>query len=180
MDEVFKQKLKEATDWLQKEFTGIRTGQATPALLDSIKVESYGTFMPIVQIGSVGIEDARTIRIAPWDLSQVPAIERAIREADLGVSVSSDSMGLRVIFPELTSERRVQLVKLAKSKLEDARVTVRAMRDEIIKEIEAKRKTNEISEDDKFFLKDKVQKAVDNSNRNLELLFTQKEAEISL
>ncbi|PIW97277.1 ribosome recycling factor [Candidatus Kaiserbacteria bacterium CG_4_8_14_3_um_filter_38_9] len=180
MDEVFKQKLKEATDWLQKEFTGIRTGQATPALLDCIKVESYGTFMPIVQIGSVGIEDARTIRIAPWDLSQVPAIERAIREADLGVSVSSDSMGLRVIFPELTSERRVQLIKLAKSKLEDARVTVRAMRDEIIKEIEAKRKTNEISEDDKFFLKDKVQKAVDNSNRNLELLFTQKEAEISL
>jgi len=74
----------------------------------------------------------------------------------------------------------VQLIKLAKSKLEDARVTVRAMRDEIIKEIEAKRKTNEISEDDKFFLKDKVQKAVDNSNRNLELLFTQKEAEISL
>jgi len=180
MDEVFKQKLKEATDWLQKEFTGIRTGQATPALLDSIKVESYGTFMPIVQIGSVGIEDARTIRIAPWDLSQVPAIERAIREADLGVSVSSDSTGLRVIFPDLTSERRVQLIKLAKSKLEDARVTVRAMRDEIIKEIEAKRKTNEISEDDKFFLKDKVQKAVDNSNRNLELLFTQKEAEISL
>jgi len=180
MDEVFKQKLKEATDWLQKEFTGIRTGQATPALLDSIKVESYGTFMPIVQIGSVGIEDARTIRIAPWDLSQVPAIERAIREADLGVSVSSDSMGLRVIFPELTSERRVQLVKLAKSKLEDARVTVRALRDEIMKEIEAKRKTNEISEDDKFSLKDKIQKAVDNSNRNLELLFTQKEAEISL
>jgi len=180
MDEVFKQKLKEATDWLQKEFTGIRTGQATPALLDSIKVESYGTFMPIVQIGSVGIEDARTIRIAPWDLSQVPAIERAIREADLGVSVSSDSTGLRVIFPDLTSERRVQLIKLAKSKLEDARVTVRALRDEIMKEIEAKRKTNEISEDDKFFLKDKVQKAVDNSNRNLELLFTQKEAEISL
>ena len=129
MDEVFKQKLKEATDWLQKEFTGIRTGQATSALLDSIKVESYGTFMPIVQIGSVGIEDARTIRIAPWDLSQVPAIERAIREADLGVSVSSDSTGLRVIFPDLTSERRVQLIKLAKSKLEDARVTVRAMRD---------------------------------------------------
>ena len=180
MDEAFKQKLKESTDWLQKEFTGIRTGQATPALLDGIKVESYGTFMPIVQIGSVGIEDARTIRIAPWDLSQVPAIERAIREADLGVSVSSDSTGLRVIFPDLTSERRVQLIKLAKSKLEDARVTVRALRDEIMKEIEAKRKTNEISEDDKFSLKDKIQKAVDNSNRNLELLFTQKEAEISL
>jgi len=180
MEEAFKQKLKEATDWLQREFTGIRTGQATPALLDSIKVESYGTFMPIVQIGSVGIEDARTIRVAPWDLGQVSAIERAIREADLGVSVSSDSMGLRVIFPELTSERRSQLVKLAKSKLEDARVTVRAVRDEIMKEIETKRKINEISEDDKFSLKEKIQKAVDNSNHNLELLFTQKEAEISL
>ncbi|PJC56046.1 ribosome recycling factor [Candidatus Kaiserbacteria bacterium CG_4_9_14_0_2_um_filter_41_32] len=180
MDESFEQKLKEVLGWLQKEYTGIRTGQATPALLDGIKVESYGTFMPIVQVGSVGIEDARTIRVAPWDLSQVPAIERAIREADLGVSVSSDSMGLRVIFPELTSERRAQLVKLAKSKLEDARVTVRAIRDEVMKDIDAKLKTNDISEDDKFSMKDKVQKSVDNLNRNLETLFTQKESEISL
>jgi len=180
MDESFNQKLKEAVDWLQKEFTGIRTGQATPALLDGIKVESYGTFMPIMQVGSVGIEDARTIRVAPWDLSQVPAIERAIREADLGVSVSSDSMGLRVIFPELTSERRVQLVKFAKSKLEDSRVTVRATRDEAMKEIESKLKDGEISENDKFSMKDKVQKSVDNINRNLEALFTQKESEISL
>jgi ribosome recycling factor len=180
MDATYANRLKEAIQWLQKEFTGIRTGQATPALLDSIKVESYGTFMPIQQIGSIGIEDARTIRVVPWDLSQVPAIERAIREAELGVSVSSDSSGLRVIFPELTSERRQQLIKLAKSKLEDARITVKAVRDDVMKEIEAEFKEGSMGEDNKFTKKEQVQKAVEDTNRNLEILFNQKEAEISI
>ena len=114
MDDTYQNRLNEVIAWLQKEFVGVRTGQATPALLDSVKVESYGTYMPIQQLGSVGIEDARTLRIVPWDNSQVPAIERSIRDADLGVSVSSDSSGLRVSFPDLTAERRTQLVKIAK------------------------------------------------------------------
>ena len=80
MDDTYKIRLQEVITWLQKEFVSIRTGQATPALLDGIKVETYGSFMPLVQIGSVGIEDARTLRIVPWDATQVPAIERAIRE----------------------------------------------------------------------------------------------------
>lgn len=180
MDASYTTRLHEAADWLQKEFSNIRTGQATPALLDSVRVESYGTFMPIIQLGSVGIEDARTIRVSPWDTTQVPAIERAIRDADLGVSVSSDSSGLRVVFPELTSERRMQLVKVAKSKLEDARVTVRAVRDDCMKAIEAAFKAGDIGEDDKFLQKEQVQKAVEVTNRILETKFTQKESEISL
>jgi ribosome recycling factor len=166
--------------WLQKEFSGIRTGQANPGLLDSVKIEAYGSLMPIQQVGSVSIEDARTLRISVWDNSQVPALERALREADLGVSVVTDSAGLRVIFPELTSERRTQLQKLAKSKLEDARVSVRGVRDEAMKTLEKNFKASEISEDDKFVGKDAIQKAVDETNARLESLFITKEKELAI
>ena len=179
MDDTYKIRLQEVITWLQKEFVSIRTGQATPALLDGIKVETYGSFMPLVQIGSVGIEDARTLRIVPWDATQVPAIERAIRESNLGVSVMSDSAGLRVGFPDLTSERRQQLVKIAKGKLEESRVAVRGVRDDIMKSIEVALKANEITEDDKHTERELVQKAVDHTNRTLEAVFEKKEAEIT-
>lgn len=178
MDQTYEQSLKDVVLWLQKELATIRTGQATPVLLDSVKVESYGTYMPLQQVGSIGVEDARTLRISVWDASQVAAIERAIRDADLGVSVSSDSAGVRVIFPDLTTERRMQLVKLAKTKLEDARVSVRAVRDEVMKGIETALKANEITEDDKHTLREKVQKSVDLTNRTLEAHFEKKEQEI--
>jgi ribosome recycling factor len=96
MDSEGTKKLQEVKEWLQKEYGGIRSGQAAPALLDNIKVDNYGALSPINQVGSVGVEDARTLRISPWDASSIPAIETAIREADLGVSVATDSAGLRV------------------------------------------------------------------------------------
>lgn len=176
---IFEKKLKEVEDWLAREYTGIRTGQAAPALLDSIKVESYGAMLPLNQVGSIGIEDARTLRVSPWDAGAVPAIERAVKEADLGVSVSSDSSGLRIIFPELTSERRDQLLKLGKSKLEEARVRVRAVRDDMMKSLDKLQKEGEISEDERFVRKEKSQKAVDSMNNILEAHFTKKEVEIS-
>jgi ribosome recycling factor len=179
MDNGYEKRLKEVIEFLQKEFVAIRTGQATPALLDSVKVESYGTYMPIQQIGSIGVEDARTLRISTWDATQIPAIERAIRDSDLGVSVSSDSAGLRVIFPDLTAERRQQIVKIAKTKLEDARVSVRAVRDDVMKEIETALKAGDISEDEKHTKRELVQKSVDLTNRTLEAIFEKKEEEIS-
>ena len=172
------EKLKEVDVWLQKEYSGIRTGQASPMLLDAVKVESYGSFMPINQVGSINIEDARTLRISVWDKSAVSAIEKAIREADLGISTVSDSDGVRVIFPELTSERRVQLMKLAKAKLEDARISVRGVRDEIMKSLDKQQKDGDISEDERFTQKEKVQTQVDATNRTLEALFDKKEAEL--
>ena len=178
MNTEMKQKFKEVIDWLVKEYAGIRTGQASPAILDSIRVESYGTLMSLQQVGSISIEDIRTLRVVPWDASQVVAIEKAVRDADLGVSVVTDSSGLRVIFPELTSERRVQLLKLAKSKLEDARISVRSIRDDEMKEIERQFKANEIGEDDKFTYKEAVQKAVEETNNDLESLFVNKEREL--
>ena len=179
MNDAFSKRIQSAIEWLQSEYAGIRTGQATPALLDSIKVESYGAMMPINQVGSIGIEDARTLRVSPWDAGAVATIERAIKDADLGVSVATDSSGLRVIFPELSSERRVQLVKLAKAKLEDARVRIRAARDEAMKDIDAREKSGGMGEDQKFKEKDAVQKQVEAANKRLDDLYGTKEKEIA-
>lgn len=178
MNETFKARLADINEWLVKEYTGIRTGQAAPGLLDNVRVEQYGTMMPIQQIGSVGIEDARTLRVSPWDTQSISAIERAITDANLGVSVATDSAGLRVIFPELTSERRAQLLKLAKAKLEEARVSVRGARDEAIKDLEARHKQGGLSEDEKFNQKEAIQKHVDATNKKLEEIYDRKEAEI--
>lgn len=180
MNLEIKKRLDEVVVWLQKEYLGIRTGQANPGLLDSVKIEAYGSYLPIQQVGSVGIEDARTIRISVWDTSQVSKVEKAIRDADLGVSVVGDSSGLRVIFPELTSERRVQLLKLAKSKLEDARISVRAVRDEEMKELERAFKANEFGEDEKFTRKEQIQKFVEETNSKLESTFISKEKELQM
>lgn len=178
MDSDITTKLKAIETWLSGEFAGIRSGQASPAILDSIKIESYGAFLPIQQVGSVSIEDARTLRIAPWDAGQIKAIETAISEANLGVSVATDSSGLRIIFPELTSERRDQLLKLAKQRLEDARIRVRHVRDEEMKNLDKSEKNGDISEDEKFNEKDKVQKAIDATNETLEAIFVKKETEL--
>lgn len=175
----FASRIQTVVEWLTSEYTGIRTGQATPALLDSVRVESYGSLMPINQVASIGIEDARTLRISPWDTSLVKTLENTIRDADLGVSVVADSSGLRVIFPELTGDRRTQLLKLAKSKLEDARVSVRAIRDEVMKELEKQEKEGDISEDEKFSKKEDTQKKVDAVNRTLDSLYEKKELEIN-
>jgi ribosome recycling factor len=178
MSQEIKKRLDDVVMWLQKEYAGIRTGQANPSLLDSIKVESYGAFLPLQQVGSVGTEDARTLRVSPWDSSQVSAIEKAIRNADLGVSVVGDSSGLRVIFPELTSDRRTQLLKLAKTKLEDARISVRSIRDEEMKDLEKVFKAGEMGEDDKFTKKDQIQKNVEETNSKLESVYFAKEKEL--
>ena len=175
----FKERSQEIITWLATEFTGIRTGQAAPALLDNVKVESYGTQLPINQVATVSVEDARTLRISPWDAGQIPTIEAAIRDADLGVSLATDAAGLRVIFPELTSERRTQLSKLAKQKQEEARVSVRAARDEAMKEIDRQEKAGEISEDERFTKKETVQEAVDATNKKLDDMLSAKETEIA-
>lgn len=174
----FEEKSKEVISWLEAEYAGIRSGQATPAILDGIKVQSYGSLVSLNQISSVSIEDARTLRIVPWDTSQISAIETAIRESDLGLSVVTDSAGVRAIFPELTSERRTQLLKLAKSKLEDARVSLRSVRDDFMKQIDKQEKDGDISEDDKYSLKESIQKIVEDTNRSLESHYSKKETEI--
>jgi ribosome recycling factor len=168
----FKIELKKIEEWLSKEYSQVHTGRATPIVLDSIMVESYGSYMPIKNVAGVTIEDSKTLRIAPWDKNQTKGIESAISAANLGLSVVSDSDGVRVIFPMLTTENRSKLVKVLKEKLEDARISVRKERQEEIDNL------TDLSEDDKKRGKEDIQKAVDESNINLEAIFNKKEIDL--
>lgn len=173
------QKQKESiTEWLKAEYRSIQTGRATPQVLDLVHIEMYGSRTPVAHVGSITIEDPRTIRVAPWDKTIVGAIEKAINEADLGLSVSSDSDGLRVHFPALTTETRTKLVKLLKERLEEARVRVRSIREDTNKDIDAREKNSEYGEDEKRKYREDTQKYVDGTNAELEELFQKKEKEV--
>ncbi|MCR4311288.1 MAG: ribosome recycling factor [Candidatus Taylorbacteria bacterium] len=174
----FNQKAKEVEEWLAKELSSIRTSRATPTILDGILVESYGAKLPINQVGSITSQDARTLFVTPWDTGAIKEIEKAIVAGNLGLSVSAVDTGVRVSFPELTSERRATLIKLAKEKLESSRVSVRKVRDEIQKEIEAAEKEGGMGEDEKFRLKAELQKLVDACNKKLDEAEDRKEKEI--
>lgn len=182
MDYDFKQvdeKLKGAVEWLQKEYKGLRTGRATPAILDNVQISAYGSMTPLKQVGNLSVEDARSIRITAYDASLIKDIERGITAANLGVGTSSDGSSVRVTFPELTGERRTELVKFAKQKLEEARTSVRLARDESWKEIQEREREGTLTEDDKFALKDQLQERVDKTNGTLESAFDAKETEMT-
>lgn len=168
----FKIELKKVEEWLGKEYASVHTGKATPMVLDSIMVESYGSRMPIKNVASVSIEDPKTLRIAPWDKNQIKDIESAIMEADLGLSVVSDSDGVRAIFPMLTTENRAKLAKILKERLEDARISVRKARQEEMDNL------GDLPEDEMKRAKDDIQKCVDEANNNLEGIFAKKESDV--
>ena len=172
-------KLADAKEWLAKEYRSLRTGRASPAILDSVMVSAYGSMTPLKQVGNVSTEDARTLRVSAYDPGVIKDIERAISAANLGVGTSSDGNTVRVTFPDLTSERREQLVKVAKGKLEEARTAVRIARDESWKEIQEREREGTLTEDDKFALKEDLQKKVDAANDGLERAFDAKETEMS-
>src|SRR3989344_2248216 len=163
-----KKGLEGVSEWLGSELSNIRTGRATPALLDSVSIEQYGARTKISHVAAISIEDPKTLRVAPWDKATIKLIESAIQAANLGVSVSTDGVGVRVSFPDLTAERRTLLSKLVKEKLELARVSVRKEREECWNDVVKKEKDGEISEDDKFKLKEDLQKLVDEANTRLE------------
>lgn len=175
----FKAKTVDIVTWLEKEFSGIRTGKATPALLDSVKVDSYGTKTALAHIAGITVEDARTLRIAPWDKGQIKDIEKALISSNLGVSVSVDDIGVRAGFPELTEERRVSLKRLAGERHEAARVSIKNERDKIWSEIQDQERDGELSEDEKFKGKDDLQKVVEETHKKLAELLKKKEEEIN-
>lgn len=165
-------------DWLKTQYSQISTGRANPALLDSIMVESYGSFQPIKNIASINVEEVRVLRISPWDKGVVKDIEKAIQQSGLPLSVVADGNGLRASIPQLTEESKRSIVKLVKEKLEEARVSVRLERQRVEKDIEATEKAGNFSEDDKFRAKEELQKMVDDINRRLEETFNKKEVDI--
>jgi ribosome recycling factor len=171
----FKKAAAEKGEWLTAELQGLRTGRASPSLLDSVSLEVYGSRMKLNQLANITVEDARTLYVNPWDKGQVKDIEKAITVADLGVSVGSDAQGVRVSFPELTAERRAQLAKLVRGKLEEARVQLKTARAKAIADAEK----SGVSEDEEKRLKADIQKVVDDTNAALESLAEKKEKELA-
>ena len=166
--------LKEVIDWLGREYSRVHTGRASPMLLDSVMVEAYGSFQPVKNVGSVGVEDARTLRITLWDKSVLKDVEKSIIAANLGLTVATDGEGMRVIFPMLTTENRSRLVKVLKDKMEDARISVRKEREAGL----AALKLADLPEDDQRRAKEEIQKRVDAANAKLEAVFEAKEHEV--
>ncbi len=169
----FKRNAEATLEWLKREYTGLNTGRAMPALLDTVQVEAYGSKMAINQVATVSVEDPKTLRVVPWDMSVAKDIDRAIRESNLGLSVAQDSTGLRLSFPSLTTERRTILTKLAKEKLEEARIKVRNERQKVLNAVD------DLSEDEQKRVKNELQKLVDEINTKLEDLTGRKQEEIS-
>src|SRR3989338_5953642 len=175
-----KKGITDAEGWLSGEFSSIRTGRATAAILDGVRIDSYGAKVPVGHIAGGAVEDAKTLRVVPWDKGQVKDIEQAILKADLGVSVVADSEGLRVIFPDLTSERREAFAKLARMKAEEARKRLRLARDGAWGDIQEKERAGVLTEDEKFRLKNEMQKMIDDANKRFDAMVEKKEKEIFL
>lgn len=176
---ALKIKAEEIKNWLAKELSTLRTGRATVTILDGVSVEAYGSFSPINQLATINVEDAKTIRLTPWDKIVVKAMEQAIQKADLGLSVTTNGVDVRVIFPDLTTETRMNLVKQGLKRVEEAKVSIRTERAEAIKKIEQFAKDNSISEDDVKRQKDEIQKIIDSTVSEFDSMGSLKEKEIT-
>ena len=170
--------MEKAVEAIRREFTSVRTGKATPALLDTVRVDAYGSKVPINQVGAVGAPEPRLLVIQPWDKSLLKAIETGITNADLGLNPSNDGNVIRVPIPQLTEERRKDMVKLLHKLAEEGRVAIRHARQEANKDIKKKQSSHEISEDDAHRQMEQVQKLTDEYIAKIDQLLKGKEQEV--
>ena len=173
-----KRRMDGALDALRREFAGLRTGRASVHLLDTVMVKAYGSDMPLAQIGTVNVPEPRMITVQVWDRSLVSAVERAIRDAGLGVNPMSDGQLVRVPIPELSQERRQELTKIAHKYAETARVAVRHVRRDGMDTLKKMEKDHQISQDEHKRFDSDVQKATDQSIAEIDQLLAAKEKEI--
>ncbi len=174
-----KQRMEGATEALRKEFVGLRTGRASTAMLDPVQVEAYGSMMPLNQVANVSVPEPRLLTVQVWDSGMVKAVEKAIRDAGLGLNPQPDGQLIRVPVPDLSQERRQELVKIAGKYTEQARVAVRNVRRDAMDELKKQEKDKKISEDEHKGQSDKVQKMTDEYIKKIDDALTQKEKEIT-
>jgi ribosome recycling factor len=166
-------------DFLKKDITGLRTGRASVAMVEDIMVEAYGTHQTLKSVATITVADAKTLNIEPWDKSVLGSIEKGIRDSGIGVNPVNDGRMVRVVLPDLTSERRKELAKVLHEKLENARVSVRKVRQESRELIEMEEENKSISEDEKFKLFEEVEKVVKEYNDKIKEIGEKKESEIN-
>jgi len=167
-----------AIEALRREFGGLRTGRASTSLLDSIKVKAYGSVMLLAQVGTVGVSGPRLLTIKVWDKGMVGAVERAVREADLGLNPSADGQTVRVPIPELSEERRKELTKVAAKYAEQAKVAVRNVRRDGMGTLKKREKDGEIGQDEQKSLSERIQKVTDDHVKEIDHIADAKEKEI--
>lgn len=175
---VYEDKMNKTLEVLQSEFSSIRAGRANPHVLDKIKVDYYGTPTPIQQVGNILIPEARMIQIQPWEKGLLKNIEKAILTSDLGINPTNDGNVIRLVFPELTEERRKDLAKDVKKKGENAKVAVRNVRRDANESFKKMEKANEISEDDLKAGEEKIQKLTDKMIEKIDAAIDGKTKEI--
>lgn len=171
-------RVQKTIESLKKDFQGLRTGRASTGLLDSIMVDAYGSSVPINQVATVSVPEARMLSVNVWDKNLLKHVEKAIRESSLGLNPMNDGVSLRIPLPPLSEERRVELTKIAGRYTEEAKVAVRNIRRDILDKIKKLKNDNEISEDEQKRYEDEVQKITDNATKEMDELFKAKEAEI--
>ena len=173
----YEDKMKKAIDFLEGDYNGIRAGRANPHILDKLRVDYYGTPTPIQQVGNVTVPEARVIQIAPWEKSLIKPIEKAIQTSDIGINPSNDGSVIRLVFPELTEERRKDLVKDVKKKAEDGKVAIRNIRrdgNDFLKKLGK----GDVSEDEIKQLEDQLQKTTDKYIKEVDAMMEKKSKEI--
>lgn len=175
--QVYDDKMKKAFEFLEADYATIRAGRANPHVLDKLRVDYYGTPTPIQQVGNVTVPEARIIQIAPWEKSLIREIEKAILTSDIGINPSNDGNVIRLVFPELTEERRKELVKDVKKKGEDGKVAIRNIRRDGNDSFKKLAKT-EISEDEIKQLEEQLQKLTDKYIKDIDALIESKSKEI--
>ena len=176
--QVYSDKMQKAYEFLEADFAAIRAGRANPHVLDKLRVDYYGTPTPIQQVGNVTVPEARIIQIAPWEKSLIKEIEKAIMTSDIGINPSNDGSVIRLVFPELTEERRKVLAKDVKKKGDEAKVAIRNIRRDANEAFKKMNKNNELTEDDQKDLETKVQKMTDKYIADIDKAIEEKTKEI--
>lgn len=176
--ESYEQKMDKTLNNLRKEYLGLRTGRASASLLEPVSVEAYGAKVPINQVGNISVPESRLITVQVWDESLIQSVEKAIRNSELGLNPMIEGNNIRVPIPELSQERRVEIVKVASKYSEDAKITVRNIRRDAMDKIKEGEKQKTISKDDSFQFSEKIQKITDKYVEKIENVFQEKEKDI--
>ena len=175
---VFEDKMKKSIDSVAADFAAVRAGRANAAVLDRIMVDYYGSPTPIQQIASIASPDPRSLVITPWDTSAVRSIEKSIQESDLGINPSNDGKSLRLLFPQLTEERRKELTKQIAKYAEGGKVAIRNIRRDAMEKFKKLEKSGDLTEDDLKIAEKDIQKLTDDMIKKIDALYTAKEKEL--
>ena len=174
----YEEKMDKSIEVLRREFLGLRTGRASPSLLEPVSVDAYGGKVPINQVGNISVPESRLVTVQVWDETLIQSVEKAIRNSDLGLNPMIEGNIIRVPIPELSEERRLEIVKIASKYAEDTKITVRNIRRDAMDKIKDEEKQKNISKDDSFQFSENIQKITDKYIEKIDVLFQDKEKDI--